>query len=135
MSVVAGIVGGLVGSLVEALKSKKTGDQPPFADLLAARLGPAASAREAEIDRVAANLRNLPLTSAQVREIATRLVALADGLKAKCAAGSAVDFDNAADRFVSGVLNEFTLSQKDAAGLEKSVKSYLKGQSLIRLPA
>ena len=135
MSVVAGIVGGLVGSLVEALKSRKTGDQPPFAELLASRLSAADRAREAEIDRVAANLRNLPLTSDQVREIAQKLVALADGLKAKCAAGSAVDPEMATYRFVSGVLNEFALSQKDAAGLERTAKSYVKGQLPIRLPA
>ena len=135
MSVVAGVVGGLVGSIIDALKSKKAGDQPPFADLLAARLGAAAAAREAQISRVAATLRNLPLTSDQIHGIAARLVALAEGLSAKRAAGSMVDLDKAADRFISGVLNEFTLAQKNAATLQKSVKSYLKEQLPIGLPA
>lgn len=127
VNLIQGIARGLVGRLAARLLRAETGDQPPFAQLMAASM----SASDAQVvDGIARRLADLPITSDEARRIASRLVRLVNDLKTRGVA----DAQGRIAEFVSQVSRELVLSQNDAATLKRVTEDYAQRELLIGLP-
>lgn|GEM_PF-5541804 len=128
----AGIVGGLVGRLAAKFAGSSVGDQPSFASVLAERMS---EAETADLEPIAAPLMDLPITSAEARQIASRLKAIVESLRsASSIAGFGAKAKKVLADFVSDVSNEYALSQAEVARLKKAVDDYAGKELFQRLP-
>jgi len=148
VEMLSGIAGGLVGSLISALKSARTGDQPPFAQILAEAQARAASRTgrvgrmhvldPGEIQSVAADLleMSMSLSSSEAYGIAAELVAMETRLRQD---GGSPGFDaraeRAIDRFLAKVSRVYGLTESQSNRLEEMARGYLEEKFTQRLPA